>query len=83
MNDWGTRHRVILPTPKLNSSDSQVSWGGIFCYPSRGEGHSCLVQECYVELNPKSVKNHCNILFTPCIPEGGARIRDFVLGPWI
>ena len=38
----------ILPTPKLNSSDSQVSWGGIFCYPSTGEGHSCLVQECYV-----------------------------------
>jgi hypothetical protein len=47
-DDFGTRHREILPTPKLNSSDSQVSWGGIFCYPSTGEGHSCLVQECYV-----------------------------------
>jgi hypothetical protein len=46
-DDWETMHRVILPTPKLNSSDSQVSWGGIFCYPSVEEGHSCLVQECY------------------------------------
>jgi hypothetical protein len=44
---WRTRHRIILPTPKLNSSDFQLLWGVIFCYPFTKEGHSCLVQECY------------------------------------
>jgi hypothetical protein len=36
----------------LNSSHSQVSWGGIFWYslmwPSTGHGQFSLVQECYV-----------------------------------
>jgi hypothetical protein len=33
MNNCGTKHRVILPTSKLNSSDSQVSGAGIFLLP--------------------------------------------------
>jgi hypothetical protein len=33
MNNCGTKHRVMLPTSKLNSSDSQVSGAGIFLLP--------------------------------------------------
>jgi hypothetical protein len=33
MNNCGTKHRVMLPTSKLNSSDSQVSRAGIFLLP--------------------------------------------------
>jgi hypothetical protein len=39
---------VMLPTSKLNSSDSQVSGAGIFLLPLQERVHSCLVQECYV-----------------------------------
>jgi hypothetical protein len=45
---WGTKYWVNLPKPKLNSSDSQVSHAGIFWDLSTGQGHFCLVQECYV-----------------------------------
>jgi hypothetical protein len=33
MNNCETKHRVMLPTSKLNSSDSQVSGVGIFLLP--------------------------------------------------
>jgi hypothetical protein len=33
MNNCGTKHRVMLPTSKLNSSDSQVLGAGIFLLP--------------------------------------------------
>jgi hypothetical protein len=33
MNNCGTKHRVMLPTSKLNSSDSQVWGAGIFSLP--------------------------------------------------
>jgi hypothetical protein len=33
MNNCGTKHRVMLPTSKLNSSDSQVLGIGIFLLP--------------------------------------------------
>jgi hypothetical protein len=33
MNNCGTKHRVMLPTSKLNSSDSQVSRTSIFLLP--------------------------------------------------
>jgi hypothetical protein len=33
MNNCGTKHRVMLPTSKLNSSDSQVWGAGIFLLP--------------------------------------------------
>jgi hypothetical protein len=53
MNNCGTKHKVMLPTSKLNSSDSQV-WGQVSFATSTGvtptgEGHSCLVQECYAQ----------------------------------
>jgi hypothetical protein len=33
MNNCGTKHKVILPTSKLNSSDFQVWGAGIFLLP--------------------------------------------------
>jgi hypothetical protein len=33
MNNCGTKHRVMLPTSKLNSSDFQVSRASIFLLP--------------------------------------------------
>jgi hypothetical protein len=33
MNNCGTKHRVMFPTSKLNSSDSQVSGVVIFLLP--------------------------------------------------
>jgi hypothetical protein len=33
MNNCGTKHRVMLPTSKLNLSDSQVWGAGIFLLP--------------------------------------------------
>jgi hypothetical protein len=43
MNNWGTMHKVVLSTSKLNSSDSQISRASIFWYPSTVEGHSYLM----------------------------------------
>jgi hypothetical protein len=33
MNNCGTKHKVMLPTSKLNSSDSHVWGAGIFLLP--------------------------------------------------
>jgi hypothetical protein len=40
MNKCGTKHKVMLSTSKLNSSDSHVPGGRYLFATSTGEGHS-------------------------------------------
>jgi hypothetical protein len=56
MNNCGTKHRVMLPTSKLNSSDSQVWGAGIFLIPLQERFTPALFKNVMLTLRAQAFK---------------------------